>query len=170
MSIRDERLTNDYRALQRLCAFNEPVKIKILEKRGEPPDYYRIQLSNCKGVESVSSNIPKYRTEHIIVISNFPSEYPDPGKLPNVTMETPIFHPNVFSHGGFCFKGGELEKLNQPLDALVKRVISMIQYEIRRFGVPANSNARDWANINQHLFPLSTDSTTSQSKPNLTWR
>ncbi len=170
MSIRDERLTNDYRSLQKLCAFNEPVKIKILEKRGQPPDYYRIQFSNCKGVESVTGDTPKYRTEHIIVISDFPSEYPDPGKLPNVRMETPIYHPNVFSHRGFCFKGSELETLNQPLDALVKRVISMIQYENLRFGVPANSNAKDWANRNQHLFPLSGDSTSSQSKPKLIWR
>lgn len=170
MSIRDERLTNDYRALQKLCAFNEPVRIKILEKRGQPPDFYRIQLSNCKGVESVIGNTPKYRTEHIIVISNFPLEYPDPGKLPDVRMETPNFHPNIFSDGRFCFAGSELRTLNQPLDVLVKRVISMIQYENLRFGAPANTNARDWANGNKHLFPLSTGLDGGQSKPKLNWR
>jgi ubiquitin-protein ligase len=170
MAIRDERLANDYRALQKLCAFNEPVKIKILEKSGIPPDYYRLQLSNCKGIESVIGESPKYRTEHIIVISNFPLEYPDPGELPTVKMETPIFHPNVFPDGRFCFKGNEFGKFNEPLDALVKRVVSMIQYENLRFGSPANSTANNWANRNRNLFPLSAGLTINQSQPKLNWR
>ena len=170
MAIREDRLANDYRGLQKLCAFNEPVKVKILEQRGTPPEYYRIQLSNCKGVESVVGETPKYRTEHIITISNFPRDYPDPGQLPTVKMETSLYHPNVFDDGRFCFRGSEFETLNQPLDALVKRVISMIQYQIDRFGVPANGSARDWANRNKHLFPLSVGSDGGQSKPKLDWR
>lgn len=170
MAIREDRLANDYRGLQKLCAFNEPVKVKILEQRGTPPEYYRIQLSNCKGVESVAGETPKYRTEHIIVISNFPADYPDPGKLPDVKAETPLYHPNVFSHGGFCFKGSELTTISQPLDALVKRIISMIQYQIDRFGVPANKSAADWANKNKRLFPLSGSLDGGQSKPSLNWR
>ena len=171
MAIRDNRLTNDCRVLQKLCAFNEPVKIKILEQRGNPPEYYRIQLSNCKGIESVNGNTPKYRNEHIIIIGDFPESYPDPGQLPTVKMETPLFHPNVFPHGMFCFKGSDLETVSQPLDALVKRVISMIQYDNLRFGVPANGTARDWANSNQHLFPLRSGSDgNSPSKPTLNWR
>ncbi|MBW4497496.1 MAG: hypothetical protein KME26_31415 [Oscillatoria princeps RMCB-10] len=157
MTLRQDRLANDYRSLQKLCVFNEsvkPVKITILEARGNPPDYYRIQLSNCKGVESVSGSTPKYRTEHIICIKDFPESYPDTGVLPVVKLEAPMFHPNVYSDGRFCFRGSDLQKVNEPLDALVKRVIRMIQYENLRFGVPANSTARDWANINQHLFPL----------------
>lgn len=171
MAIRDNRLANDYRALQKLCAFNEPVKIEIQEQRGNPPDYYRIKLSNCNGIESVNGSTPKYRTEHIILIGNFPESYPDPGQLPIVKLETPIFHPNVFSDGKFCFKGSDLTTVSQPLDALVKRVISMIQYQNLRFGVPANGTARDWANSNQHLFPLRSGSDgNAQSKPTLNWR
>ncbi|GAB1545292.1 hypothetical protein NUACC21_79680 [Scytonema sp. NUACC21] len=176
MSIREERLTNDYQALQTLCVFNEPVKIKILEKRGQPPDFYRIRFSYCKGVESVIGDTPNYRMEHIIIISDFPSEYPDPGKLPNVRMETPLFHPNIYPEGSFkpagtfCFQGKDIDTLNQPLDALVKRIISMIQYENLRFGSPANGNAREWANRNQNLFPLNTGLTSNQSKPKLNWR
>ncbi len=169
MSIRDERLSNDYRALQKLCTFNEPVKIQMLEG-SRPPEYYRLQISNCKSVESVSNGTPKYRTNHILEISSFPIDYPDPGKLPSVKLITPIFHPNVFSHGGFCFKGSELESMSHPLDALVKRVIGMLQYEILRFGVPANSEARDWANRNKHLFPLNSTTQMSQSSHQLNWR
>ena len=176
MAIREDRLANDYRGLQKLCAFNEPVKVKILEQRGTPLDYYRIQLSNCKGVESVAGETPKYRTEHIIVISNFPADYPDPGTLPDVRAETPLYHPNVYPEGmwkpigTFCFQGAEVTTISHPLDALVKRVISMIQYQMDRFGAPANGSARDWANRNKHLFPLSAGSDGGQSKRKLDWR
>lgn len=154
MDIRSQRLANDYRALQKLCVFSDPVKIKILEQRGNPPEFYRLQIYNCKGVESVNGNTPRYRTEHILVISNFPQNYPEAGVLPTFQSETDLFHPNVYPDGKFCFRGSDLSLLIQPLDCLIKRVISMIQYENLRFGVPANSSARDWANQNQHLFPL----------------
>jgi ubiquitin-protein ligase len=168
-SIRNERLSNDYRLLQRLCAFNEPVKIQMIEG-SRPPDYYRLQIFHCKSVESVSNGVPKYRTNHILEISSFPERYPDPGELPSVKLTTPIFHPNIFSDGRFCFRGSELETMTHPLDALVKRIIGMLQYENLRFGVPANSQARDWANLNRHLFPFSSNSSTGQSSHQLNWR
>jgi len=169
MSIRDERLLNDYRALQKLCAFNEPIKIQMLEG-SRPPEHYQLQLSNCKSVESLSNGTPKYRTNHILEISSFPLDYPDPGKLPTVKLITPIFHPNVFSDGRFCFRGSELESMSHPLDALMKRVIGMIQYDNLRFGVPANTQSHDWANRNTHLFPFSSNFPTSQSPRQLNWR
>lgn len=171
MGVREDRLENDYRGLQRLCIQSDAVKIKILNKSGNPPESYRIQLSNCKGIECLQGNTPKYRTEHILIIGNFPQAYPDPGQLPIVKLETPIFHPNVFPDGSFCFRGSELEKISQPLDALVRRVITMIQYENLRFGRPANGAANNWANQNKHLFPLSVNSGDGgQSKPTLNWR
>jgi len=170
MSTRDDRLSNDYRELQKLCAFNEPVKIQMLEG-SHAPEYYRLQLSNCKSVESVSNGTPRYRTNHILEISSFPLDYPDPGKIPDVKLITPIYHPNVFPNNGlFCLKGSELERMSHPLDALVKRVIGMLQYENLRFGKPANRQARDWANINSHLFPFSSNSQTSQSPQRVSWR
>ncbi|MBD2552006.1 hypothetical protein H6G51_01815 [Limnothrix sp. FACHB-708] len=168
-SIRNERLSNDYRALQILCAFSEPVKIQMIEGSC-PLEYYRLQISNCKSVESVSSGAPKYRTNHILEISSFPAAYPDPGELPTVKLTTPIFHPNVFSSGRFCFQGSELMIMSHPLDALVKRVIGMLQYENLRFGTPANGEAAKWANLNRHLFPFSSNSSTSQSSRQLNWR
>lgn len=172
MSIREDRLANDYKALRNLCLFSQPVKIKILEARGNPPEYYCIQVSNCKGIESVSGNTPKYRTDHILLISNFPAAYPDPGQLPVAKLETPIFHPNVYSDGTFCFQGKDLNTVNEPLDSLVKRIISMIQYRNRSYGVPANRTAKDWAESHQNLLDqLGKDSSGgSQSRPKPKWR
>lgn len=172
MSVRDQRLARDYQSLKKLCAFTESISIKILPQ-SNPPEYYRIQLSNCKGIESVSGNTPKYRTEHILTIGNFPKDYPDAGELPVVKLETPIFHPNVYSSGKICFEGDDKIQINQPLDFLVKRVIRMIQYdyELSTIGIPANQEARAWAHNNKHLFPLSANSGSgSPSKPNLNWR
>jgi ubiquitin-protein ligase len=171
MSIRDERLSNDYRALQRLCAFSEPVKIQMLEG-SRPLEYYQLEISNCKGVESVSDDgVPTYRTSHILEISEFPLDYPDPGQLPIVRLITPIFHPNVFPNSQeFCFKGAELHILIHSLDALVERVIDMIQYKNRRFGSPANFEACVWAKTHEHLLPLNSTTQVSQSSRQLDWR
>ncbi|MCL2925382.1 MAG: ubiquitin-conjugating enzyme E2 [Trichodesmium sp. MAG_R04] len=176
MTVRDWRLANDYKGLKELCLFSEPVKVKILETKGNPPESYKLKLSNCKGIESVSGEKPKYRTEHILTISNFPSDYPEPGKLPTVRLETSMYHPNVYDGkrglkpvGTFCFEGKNLKSINQPLDALVKRIIGMIQYENLQFGYPANGPARAWANKNKHLFPLSSEAISSPPKKKLNW-
>ena len=172
MSIRDDRMKNDYRALQKLCVFYEPEKIKILEKQGEPPNFYRLLISDCKGIEAVVDGLVQYRTEHILIIRNFPVDYPDSGSLPTFQMETPIFHPNVYDNGlidlGSNFS--EWKNISLPLDALVQNVISMIEYENLRFGCPANINTRDWANRNKHLFPLSNGLDGGQTKPKLNWK
>ena len=178
MSVREDRLANDYKALRDLCLFSQPVKIKILEARGNPPEYYRIKISNCKGIESVSGDTPKYRTEHILLVGNFPAGYSDPGQLPDVRAETPLFHPNVYPEGSFkprgtfCFQGSDINTVDEPLDALVKRIISMIQYKNRRYGVPANGTARDWAERNQRLLDQLTSSSdgSSQSRPKPKWK
>lgn len=170
MSILNERLENDYGGLQKLCAFHEPEKIIILETQGTPPDFYRIEISNCKGIQAVSDYVVQYRTEHILSISDFPSNYPDPGCLPTLKMETPIFHPHIYYNGSidlylYC------RQFTQPLDNLVRIVISMVQYENLNFGLAANIQARDWANKNKHLFPLISSSDGSNlSKPKFNWK
>lgn len=157
MSIRDKRLENDYSALQRLCIFHEPEQVKILETRGEPPEFYRLQISNCKGIEAVVNDRVLYRDQHMITIS-FPANYPDPGSLPCFQMKTPIFHPHIYYNGLIDFwvsiRQGQTNGATPRLDNLVKIVIGMIQYENWNFKVPANLTARDWANKNKHLFPV----------------
>ncbi len=171
--IRQNRLISDYKNLQALiasCYFKQSFIINIINVQGNPPEKYRIKISNCQGIESLKHNKPKYRTEHIITISDFPQDYPDPGQIPTVKAETPLFHPNVYSDGRFCFRGSDRNRLNQPLDTLIKRIVSMIQYENLRFGVPANSQAKTWANSNRHLFPLSVNSASVSPELQLRWR
>ncbi|MEG4634220.1 hypothetical protein QUB56_32420 [Microcoleus sp. AR_TQ3_B6] len=152
MSIWDDRMKNDYRALQKLCVFYEPEKIKILEKQGEPPNFYRLQISNCKGIEAVVDGSVQYRTEHILIIRNFPVDYPAPGSLPDFEMETLIFNPHVLLGrviSFFCFD-------IVHLDTLVKQVLDLIKYKKDDWGrgSPCNHAARKWAETNKYLFPL----------------
>ena len=160
--IREDRLHNDYTS----------VKIKILDAKGNPPENYRLEITNCRGIKKISNGKPNYSDRHIISISNFPQDYSDPGQLPTVKAETPLFHPNVYSDGRFCFAGKDISRVSHPLDALIKRIISMIQYENLRFGNPANSRAKKWADSHGSLFPLALNSanTISSSPPQLTWR
>lgn len=155
MSIRDVRMENDYLALQKLCIFHEQETIKILETQGQPPQFYRLQIYNCQGIEAVINGSVKYRTEHILTIRDFPLSYPEPSCLPSLQMETPIFHPNVYHNGLIDLGASKLREINQSLDCLVTIVIIMIQYKNLNFGCPANLAAKDWANNNKNLFPLS---------------
>ena len=172
--IRQTRLQNDYQSVRTLaasCCFKDSYKLKILQAQGNPPENYRLEITNCRGIKAVINNKPQYSDRHVIKISNFPQDYPDPGQLPIVRAETTLFHPNVYSDGRFCFAGAEINKVNQPLDALIRRIVSMIQYENLRFGVPANSQAKNWADRYLSLFPLSPDSSsTASTAPQLRWR
>lgn len=53
MSIREARMEKDYGFLQKLCVFHAPEKITILETQVQPPRFYRLRISNCKGIEAV---------------------------------------------------------------------------------------------------------------------
>jgi len=155
MSIRDRRLESDYQGLLRLCVSNK--NIKLLDYIPEPRKYI-IQISNVAGVESINSDdSPVYRTQHILEISNFTLKYPEPVQegIPTVNFQTPIFHPNVFSSGLTCIYGNHMTE-NQPVNLLLLRLITMIQYVNTDFGSPANSSALNWHERNKHKgwFPL----------------
>jgi len=162
MSVRDRRLESDYQGLLRLCTFNK--NIKLVDYIPEPRKYV-IQISNVVGVESINSDdSPVYRTHHIFEISDFPLKYPEPEReaIPKVYFATPIFHPNV-NHfdpnkkekGWTCIYGTNMTE-NQPVNLLVLRLITMIQYANTDFGSPANHSAKSWYDRNKHKgwFPL----------------
>lgn len=70
-----------------------------METRGEPPEFYRLQIFNCKGIEPVVNERVLYRDEHLITSSSFPANSPEIGYLPLFRMESPIFHDNIYYQG-----------------------------------------------------------------------
>ena len=155
MSVRDRRLESDYQGLLRLCVSNK--NLQLLDYIPEPRKYV-IQISNVVGVESINSDdSPRYRMQHTLEISDFTLRYPEPVAegIPKVHFQTPIFHPNVFTSGMTCIYGTN-QTDNQPLNFLVLRLITMIQYANTDFGNPANREAKAWYERNKHKgwFPL----------------
>lgn len=70
-SIRDKRLENDYFAWEKLCSVQETEKVEIFEKSGEPPEFYPLQLFNCKGIEAGVNERIFYWDEYLFPISFF---------------------------------------------------------------------------------------------------
>jgi ubiquitin-protein ligase len=155
-SVRDRRLESDYQGLLSLCVKNK--NIKLLDYIPEPRKYV-IQISNVVGVESIhADDSPHYRTQHLLEILNFTLKYPEPVRdgIPTVYFKTPIFHPNVSASDGWtCIYGTNMTE-NQPLNFLVLRLITMIQYANTDFGDSANRSAKAWyeRNKNKGWFPL----------------
>jgi len=65
--------------------------IRLMQASGEPAEVYKIEF-NIRGIETVKSNQPVYRTQHVAEI-RLGSEYPR--IAPMCRMLTPIFHPNI---------------------------------------------------------------------------
>ncbi|XZN91706.1 MAG: hypothetical protein ACM65M_02150 [Microcoleus sp.] len=156
MSIHDRRLESDYQGLLRLCMSNK--NIKLLDYIPDPRKYV-IQLSNVTGLESSNpDDSPRYRTQHTIEISSFSKKYPEPDALPTVYFNPVIFHPNVSPGNGWTCIYGTGVRENQPLNVLVLRLITMIQYANTDFGNPPypNADAKAWYERNKHKgwFPL----------------
>jgi len=170
-SSRDEALANAYKKL--LVRQFADKRIKILDKSGDPPDLYRIQL-NCKAIESVESldsGERIYRYSHIIRISSFPDNYPD--DVPTVSVESMndkyIYHPNISqTSGSICLNGGEND--SETLESLVIRIIDMIQFRNMNFGIPFDSAIEDW--VRNYIKSPLTDDLSSSMTPrtsNIKW-
>lgn len=67
-----------------------------------------------------------------------------PFTAPNAVFTTPVFHPNVYTHGKICF--GTKWIPTEGLDLLVKRIIQIITFDenILNADSPANSAALSW--------------------------
>ncbi len=157
MSVREKRLKNDFDALAKLVD-NSGGTLEIISKIGNPPYQYVIEY-RCRGIERLQGNDPVFRNTHqveIILGNNYPKEKPD------AEFQTPIFHPNVWTHQGICL--GYEWTMGETLPELVLRVGKIIQYadDITNLNSPANSAAKTWAASNMWRFPVDTQTFKSQ--------
>ena len=93
----------------------------------------RVEI-HCRSVASAS--YPGRATDRVRLRINLPARYPF--ERPTVTIETPIFHPNVFTSGVVC--QGDRWIPSEGLDLLVKRMIRLITFD------PAHVNPASAAN------------------------
>jgi ubiquitin-protein ligase len=145
----------DYEKVRDMASHNQLMKIE--KTKGSPPCEYWIRL-NIRGIIGLDTirKKPIYGHSHILHILLSP-DYPR--KAPVFHMETSIWHPNIGypglnKSGGFICIGDNGYAPSLGLDDLIKRIITIIRYENIGYQSPYNLEARNWALLHQHLFPL----------------
>jgi hypothetical protein len=170
MSAGDQRRREDIRRLQSVCAASAG-RLQILSTRGEPAREVTIEIA-CK--TAASAGYPDDVSQRTKVRIQFPDRYPF--QEPLAEIQTPIFHPNVYSSGRICF--GTKWIPTEGLDLLVRRIVAIVTFDPSLVNVssPANAPAAAWyrsvVTAHAHAFPTDTLSFESEDRKAKTmqWR
>lgn len=122
----------DVERLQALAAASGG-RLKVLEASPGGGAPIRVEV-RCR--TAVSADYPSRAAEQVRMRINLPARYPF--ERPTVTIETPIFHPNVFTSGVVC--QGDRWIASEGLDLLVRRMIRLVSFD------PAHVNPASAAN------------------------
>lgn len=89
-----------------------------------------------------SADYPARTTERVRIRINLPARYPF--ERPTVAIESPIFHPNVFTSGVVC--QGDRWIASEGIDLLVQRMIRLVTFDPAHVnpGSAANRTAASW--------------------------
>ena len=128
----------DVERLQALAAASGG-RLKILEASPGGGAPIRVEV-RCR--TAVSADYPSRAAEQVRMRINLPARYPF--ERPTVTIETPIFHPNVFTSGVVC--QGDRWIASEGLDLLVRRMIRLVTFDPAHVnpGSAANRTAASW--------------------------
>ena len=150
LSPRDKRLYSDHRALQGLRAESS---IFDFECQGNPPHSYRMIYSGTGLWRAENSAYVETAFRHEVLIT-LTSAYPR--MIPELSWQTPIFHPNISAGGVVCLGGyGTHWVPSLRLDELCHMLWDMIRYENFDVESPYNREAATWARLQEDFrFPL----------------
>lgn len=146
-----------------------PNVLKITKITGEPARSINLMI-NIPTVKN--SSYPREKQETTEVQIDFSENYPFPPG-PTVNFKTPIWNPNVYKSGKWCF--GEW-KVTENLELFVIRLMKVIALDptIINPSSAANGEAAKWFNKNIHsnMFPIVdiTSLISQSSKPSIAWR
>lgn len=164
------RKVSDLEKLRRLQG-RMPRTLQILEVSGDPPQLIKLRINIPT---AGSPAFPRERQEINIVEIQLPQTYPLPPG-PNVLFTTPIWNPNVFVSGKWCYGNWTI---TENLELFVLRLMQVIALDptIIYPQSPANKPAADWyEHLRRHqptLFPTVsvTQLLVEIEKPRITWR
>jgi ubiquitin-protein ligase len=167
LNARVERIRTDLEKLTSLQR-SSGGKVAIDESSGNPPRVITVRLNYPTAPGRDYPNRVQSETRvRIELLDRYPFIEP------NVVIETPILHPNVYSSGKVCL--GTKWMPTQGLDLLVRRLIQIITFDgsILNEASPANREALDWyrSAIRKYpaKFPTERVSTTTSEKPKIKW-
>lgn len=151
MSAFDERRQQDVQKLRDLERLSRG-RIKVTRVAGSPPSEIEAEL-HLNTAPSEEYPRRTQATTHVNI--SLPARYPF--VEPTVNIQTPIFHPNVYSSGRICLGLKWLPSFG--LDLLVRRVAQIITFDPAVLNVqsPANGGAATWyrqsLRTHPHAFP-----------------
>jgi hypothetical protein len=144
------RKTSDVARLKQLRA-KLPSALEILAISGEPPSSIkcRIRIPTAR-----DDKFPATRQDATDVEIQLPDRYPQ--NQPSVYITTPIWNPNVFTGGKWCYGNWSISEF---LDLFVFRLMRVVALDpiIINTKSPANATANEWfiqlKKRQPHLFP-----------------
>jgi predicted Zn finger-like uncharacterized protein len=148
VSASDERRRNDVAKLRELAGQSNG-RISVDHVTGNPPHTIELSLRfNTAPSRSYPTNVQKVTKVKI----SLPARYPFTG--PQAFIDTPIFHPNVFSSGQICLGSKWIPTEN--LELLVRRIIQILVFDpsIVNEQSPANMEALSWYQSTKHAHPM----------------
>ncbi|NLD56004.1 MAG: ubiquitin-conjugating enzyme E2 [Burkholderiaceae bacterium] len=110
----------DIERLRELAAGSDG-RLRLLEATDRPGRPIRLAVA-CS--TAATRAYPESRQEGVTLRIDLPSRYPF--ERPVVTVETPIFHPNVFASGVVC--QGERWLPGEGFDIFVRRMIGLVTF------------------------------------------
>jgi len=151
VSPRIRRLRTDHRAMEKIRAESSIVEFSCA---GDPPNSYRIRFRGNGLARSDATGRVQVRETHDVRVE-LGASYPR--QMPQLTWETPIFHPNISGSGAVCLGGfGTYWVPSLNLDELCEMLWDMIRYKNFDVESPYNRDAAAWAKT-QTQFRLPVD-------------
>jgi ubiquitin-protein ligase len=144
MNRKEIRIKNDYEEMLKLHAESSIIDFQA---SGTPPTRYLLTF-NCPGIKLDNEGKPAILQEHrcqIVLGAQYPSQPPD------VTWQTPIFHPNIKLQA-VCHSGQWAPSWS--LAEFVSELADMARYVKFNLQSPLDTKAAEWAKKNLHMFPL----------------
>lgn len=147
-----------------------PRTLEILQVTGDPPQSIalHVRIPTAK-----NASFPRERQEITEATIALPANYPL--GAPTVHISTPIWNPNVYSSGKWCYGSWTV---TENLELFVVRLMKLIALDptIINPSSPANSAASTWyvglRNRHPDLVPtvMVTDLIREAEKPKIAWR
>jgi LSD1 subclass zinc finger protein len=135
---RAARCEQDLRKLRDLAARSQG-RIEVLRVAGSPPQEVELML-HFRTVRSGSYPADVQPVTRVVV--QLSGRYPL--EAPVAVIQTPIFHPNVFTGGRICL--GSVWQPSENLELLAQRIVRIVTFDADSINVdsPANPAAADW--------------------------
>ncbi len=172
MMVADARALRKQEDLAKLRGLQQRTnsRVEVVSVEGNPP---RKITCHIHIPTAVDRNYPHNKNEVSEVVIELPADYPF--LPPTVTFNTPIWNPNVYASGRWCF--GDW-KVTENLELFVIRLMKVVALDptIVNPSSPANPGAASWYVKMLHtkpgLFPTVVVNSllAEPEKPKLVWK